>query len=147
MATVTAQYLGMAAGLRDTSQRRPDGYVAGSCNIGPAEISRRRMVGHIGLLGTVAGLVVLVALGVHPLWRALLFFPASVSASGYLQASLHFCAGFGSRGLYNFGPLGVQQQVADPDALERDRRLSNRIGLASGLIGAAVGVVAILLPI
>lgn len=137
----------VAAPLQNASRPLTDAYVAGSCNIGPAEIARRRMVGHIGLLGTVVGGVVLVVVGVHPLWRVLLFFPASVSASGYLQALLHFCAGFGSRGVYNFGPLGAQHEVTDVHALERDRRTSNRIGLASGVIGAAVALVVILLPL
>jgi hypothetical protein len=83
-----------------------------------------------------------------PHWtRLLIALTAAVSASGYLQAWLHFCAGFGSSGVYNFGPLGTVQQVADAQARSRDRRRSLQIGLASVAIGLAVGVGAALLPI
>ena len=73
--------------------------------------------------------------------------PAAGSASGYLQAWLHFCAGFGSRGVYNFGPVGSVSEVASPEARARDRARSIRIGVASLAIGVVVAVVAALLPI
>ncbi len=136
----------MTADARRNDPLADDAYVPGRCNIGPAEIARRRMVGHIGLAGTIVGFVILVLLPIHPLWRLLLFFPASVSASGYLQAALHFCAGFGSRGIFNFGQLGQRHEIIDPESLARDRAMSNRIGLTSGLVGMIVAIVAVLLP-
>jgi hypothetical protein len=78
--------------------------------------------------------------------RSLLTLPAAAAASGYLQAWLKFCAGFGSRGIFNFGPLGDTQQVVDEDARARDRARAKRIGLASLAIGVAVGVVAAVIP-
>jgi len=123
------------------------GYEPGVCNIGPAEIARRRRAGHAGLAVTVVLFAVLVALGVPHWARLVLIVPAGGSASGYLQAWLHFCAGFGSQGVYNFGPLGTTQVVADRQARARDRLKSLRIGLASLAIGLAVGVVAALMPV
>ncbi len=123
------------------------GYEPGVCNIGPAEIARRRRAGHAGLAVTVVLFAVLVALGVPHWARLVLIVPAAGSASGYLQAWLHFCAGFGSRGVYNFGPLGTTQVVADRQARARDRLQSLRIGLASLAIGLAVGVGAALMPV
>jgi hypothetical protein len=73
--------------------------------------------------------------------------PVAVSASGYLQAYLKFCAGFGSRGIYNFGDVGTTDKVADATAKALDKAKANRIGLASFAIGLAVAVVAVLLPI
>jgi hypothetical protein len=73
--------------------------------------------------------------------------PAGVSASGYLQAQLHFCAGFGSQGVFNFGDVGTTQSVADAQARARDHRRSMEIGLASLAIGVAVAVVAAFIPI
>jgi hypothetical protein len=73
--------------------------------------------------------------------------PATVAASGYLQARFRFCAGFGARGVFNFGPVGSVVTVTDADALARDRRMSRRIGLASLVIGVVVAVVAVLVPI
>jgi hypothetical protein len=138
----------MTAAFRDETHETletSESYVPGTCNIGPAEIARRRLTGHVGLVVTVLGFLALTAVQVNALWRLLLFLPAAVSASGYLQAVLHFCAGFGSRGVYNFGPLGGREQVADPEALARDRSMSRRIGFGSAAIGAVVAIGAVLL--
>jgi hypothetical protein len=122
------------------------GYHPGVCNIGPAEIARRRRAGHVGALATVGLFTVLVALDAPPLARLTVALPAAVAASGYLQAWLKFCAGFGSRGTFNFGPLGRVDEVTDPEARARDRAKATQIGLASLGIGIAVGVVAVLVP-
>ncbi len=122
-------------------------YSPGVCNIGPAEIARRRMAGHLGLLVTAAGLAALVVTGAPHWTRLILVLPAGASASGYLQAWFHFCAGFGSRGVYNFGPLGTVSQVAEPEARARDLATSIRIGVAALAIGIVVAIMAALLPI
>jgi hypothetical protein len=122
-------------------------YSPGVCNIGPAEIARRRMAGHLGLVVSGCVLAALIVVGAPHWTRLILVLPAGASASGYLQAWFHFCAGFGSRGIYNFGPLGTVQQVGDPEARARDRARSVRIGVGSLVIGAAVAIVAALLPI
>ncbi len=122
-------------------------YQPGVCNIGPAEITRRRMVGHIGVAVSAALLVGLIALHAPPLARLIVALPAAMAATGYLQAQLHFCAGFGSRGVFNFGELGRVVEVVDPAARARDRRRSMQIGLASAAIGLAVAVLAVLLPL
>ncbi len=79
-------------------------------------------------------------------WRLLVALPAMTSASGYIQARKHFCAGFGSRGVFNFGPLGLSQEVTDPEARALDAAASRRIGLQSAGIGLAVAGVALVLP-
>jgi hypothetical protein len=122
-------------------------YKAGSCNIGPAEIARRRMSGHIGLAATIVMLALLLLLHAPSWARLILVLTAGGAASGYLQAWLHFCAGFGSRGVYNFGALGRQEQVVNAADRARDRARSTAIGLASLAIGVVVGVVAVLLPV
>ncbi len=121
-------------------------YRPGICNIGPAEIARRRRAGHVGLLVTIVAFAALVVIDAPPLARLILVLPAAAAASGYLQAWLKFCAGFGSRGIFNFGPVGDTQQVVDEDARTRDRAKARRIGLASLAIGIAVGVVAAVIP-
>jgi hypothetical protein len=122
-------------------------YRPGICNIGPAEITRRRRAGHVGLLATIVVLAALVAIGAPPVARLLVGLPAALSASGYLQAWLRFCAGFGSRGVFNFGALGPTQAVVDPAARARDRARARQIGLASLVIGVAIAVVAAVLPL
>ncbi len=122
-------------------------YRPGLCNIGPAEIARRRRAGHVGLLATVVVVVVPIAAGAPRGVRFVAALPAAGAASGYLQARLRFCAGFGSRGVFNFGPLGEVQQVGDPDARRRDRTRSLQIGLSSLVIGLAAGAAAVALPL
>ena len=122
-------------------------YQPGVCNIGPAEISRRRRGGHVALLATAVLFGILVALHAPALARFLVALPAAAAATGYLQAALKFCAGFASRGIFNFGQLGVTEQVADPVARSRDRRRANEIFGASLVIGVVVGAIAVILPL
>jgi hypothetical protein len=124
-----------------------DGYRPGVCNIGPAEIARRRRAGNVGLVASVVVLAALVVLDVAPVARIVVALPAMISASGYLQASLKFCAGFGSRGIFNFGEVGPTQEVADEASRAADRTKARQIGLASAAIGVLVGIVAVLLPL
>jgi hypothetical protein len=121
-------------------------YIPGVCNIGPEEIARRRRAGHLAAVITLATLLVLLALGVPPLVRFVIALPAAGAAVGYLQAMLKFCAGFGSVGEFNFGPLGRAQRIADPAARARDRVRSVQIFAVSVAIGALVGLGAVLLP-
>jgi hypothetical protein len=137
------------SGLPGTPHAEPfgTGYQPGVCNIGPAEIARRRRAGHVGLIAAVALLAVLVAIGAPPLARLLVALPAAAAASGYLQAWLKFCVGFGSRGIFNFGPVGQTAQAPEGDARARDRARARQIGLASLAIGVAVGVIVMILPL
>lgn len=123
------------------------GYQPGICNIGPAEIARRRRAGHAGLIAAITLLAVLVAIGAPPLARLLVALPAAASSSGYLQAWLKFCAGFGSRGVFNFGRVGQTEQAPEGVARARDRARSGQIGLASLAIGVAVAVIVVILPL
>lgn len=125
----------------------PVEYVPGVCNIGPAEIARRRRAGHVGLVATIAALGVAVAVDAPRPVRLLVGLPAATAASGYLQARARFCAGFGSVGVFNFGAVGATRSVVDPEARAADQATARRIGLRSTLIGAAAGVGAALLPL
>jgi hypothetical protein len=121
-------------------------YVPGVCNIGPAEIGRRRQAGWLGLGATALLWALLWLLRVPAAWRLLLFIPAATGASGFLQAALHFCAGFGSRGLLNFGPeLGKTESVQQAEFRLTDRRRAGQIGLYSALVGIAVALAAFFL--
>ena len=122
-------------------------YIPGQCNIGAAEIAGRRRAGHVGLVATIGLLAVLVAIGAPPLARLVIALPAAIAASGYLQARLRFCAAYGSRGVYNFDALGQTERVADDEARRRDRVRATQISVASGLVGLAVAIAAVLLPI
>jgi hypothetical protein len=122
-------------------------YVPGVCNIGPAEIARRRRSGHVGLAIGLVVLAGLVAFDAPRAARLILVLPAAVAASGYLQAWFRFCAGFGSRGIFNFGELGHTDDVVDPVARAKDRAKARGIALASVAIGIVVAVGAFVLPV
>jgi hypothetical protein len=143
--------INMAAegGKLGSSARRDDaGYQAGTCNIGPAEVARRRRTGHVGLAITVVLLGVLLALDAPTWMRLILFVPAAVGAAGYLQAHFRFCADYGWRGVFNVGERaghGRTTAVADAAARRADRRRAMLISLGSGVIGLAVGLLALAL--
>ncbi len=121
-------------------------YVPGVCNIGKAEIRRRRQSGWLGLAATIVLWGVFWILRVPAPWRLFLFLPATIGATGFLQAALHFCAGFGMRGVFNFGSeVGKTESVEQAEFRRKDRRKSNLIFLYSVLVGAAVAVAGVLL--
>ena len=134
-----------AAGRASANQESE--YRPGVCNIGSEEIARRRRAGHLGVVATLATLAILLAIDAPPLARLLLTFPAAGAATGYLQAWLKFCAGFGSAGVFNFGPLGGTVKVDDAESRRRDRARSIQIFLGAVTIGLAIGVVAAVVPI
>lgn len=135
----------LLAASHQPSRETAHAYQAGVCNIGPAEIAARRRSGHVGAVLTVGLLALLLALDAPPLARLLVAVPATMSAIGYLQAYLHFCAAYGFWGAFNFGRLGNRQTVIDPDSQARDRRRALQIALAGMGIGLAVGLLAIAL--
>lgn len=118
------------------------GYVPGVCNIGRVEIARRMQVGWVGAIVTIAVCIVLPVAHVPAVWRLLLFLPAALAASGFLQAYMHFCAGFGSRGLFNFGSeVGKTETVTQAEFRAKDRKKARLIIALSACIGAVVAVV------
>ena len=140
---MTFTYLAAAGSAADS----PAVYQPGVCNIGPAEIRRRRNVGHIGVAATLVVIAVLVAIGAPPWTRLAATLPAAIAASGYIQARTKFCAGFAQRGIFNFGGSGDSVTVADAEARALDLRRARQISLRSFAIGAAVGLLAALLPV
>ena len=105
-------------------------YEPGVCNIGPAEIAARRRTGHVGVLVTLIAFVFLIAVDAPTPWRLLLFLPADIAASGYLQARLHFCANFGMRGVFNFSDqLQDTDSVLAAEARARDRRKALQVSV------------------
>ncbi len=124
----------------DASPYRP-----GACNIGPAEIARRRRSGVAALAAAGLLAVALVAVDAPPSARWLVAFPLAGGAVGLLQARFRFCAGYGLAGLRNFGPLGAQERVADGAARRADRVRALLIFFAAAAIGLAGAAAFVLL--
>lgn len=121
-------------------------YQPGVCNIGPADITFRRRSGHLSAVAAAGLLGLLLAARAPRLARLLVAIPAAGAASGYIQARSHFCAGYGSAGVYNFGALGNQQKVTDDAARALDAARARRIGMQSLAVGLAVAGLAVALP-
>ena len=125
----------------------PTEYQPGLCNIGPAEIARRRRAGHTGLAAALGLFILLVAVGAPDWMRFLVAIPAIGAAAGHIQARLKFCAGFGAAGVFNFGQLGPTERVHAAEDRARDRARAVQIGKTSIAIGIAAGLVAVVIPV
>ncbi len=124
-----------------------DTYIPGVCNIGPAEIKARRASGYLGLVITIVLFILFYISDVAPVWRLSVFIPAAVSAIGFLQAYLHFCANFGMRGLFNLGDdLQHVESVDQVEYRRKDQRKAITIIAGSAIVGLLVAFVAYWLP-
>ncbi|MBH1980212.1 hypothetical protein I8H89_01705 [Candidatus Saccharibacteria bacterium] len=122
-------------------------YIPGVCNIGPAEIRMRRMTGYIGLAITLVLFVIFYLVPIDAAWRLLVFIPATLAATGFLQAYLHFCAKFGMSGLFNVGDDMKEQHTVDQiEFRKKDQQKAITIIAGSAAIGVAVALLAYFLP-
>ena len=122
-------------------------YIPGVCNIGPAEIKKRKQAGWMGLATTVVLWGIFIYLNAAPPWRLLLFFPVMMSAVGFIQAYMHFCAYFGFASFFNFGDVGKNDTVLQAEFRFQDRRKAWQIIIYSVIIGIAVAALAYIFSI
>jgi hypothetical protein len=125
-----------------------DGYRPGACNIGPAEIARRRRTGWVGLGAAAVLAAALLIVDAPAAARWLLALPLAVGAIGFLQAHFRFCAAYGAAGIRNYGAIGdTVGRVEDAAARRADRSKAVAIALAGGAIGVAGALSLVLLPV
>lgn len=125
----------------------PSSYQAGACNIGPAEIARRRRAGLAGVATAVVIAVALIAIGA-PWWMRLAMFPPLAGGLVSLeQARRRFCVGFAMAGIRNFGPLGSAEKVAVAAERAADRRAALVLTGYMSAIAAVISVIVARLPI
>jgi hypothetical protein len=116
------------------------------CNIGPAEIARRRRIAIALSVATAVVALGLVGFHAPPLVRLGIWPFAAGAAVTWLQVVYRFCVRFGSLGIENFGALGSEVPV-DASIRAADRRRALTMIGEGSLIGAAVALVLVLLPI
>lgn len=128
----------------------PASYQAGACNIGPAEIARRRRAGLVAVGIAVAIAVGLIVVGA-PWWMRLAVFPPLAGGLISLeQARRHFCVAFAMAGIRNFGSLrslGSPDKVAGSAERAADRRAAVVLTGYMSAIAAVITIVVALLPI
>ena len=116
--------------------------IAQRCNIGPAEVARRRRSAIFASILFVLIATVVVVVGVPPLARLLLWPIAAAVGVTWLQVVHRFCVAFGALGLENFGRLGDQVGV-DPAERAADRRRAFQVIVEGALIGLALTLVVV----
>lgn len=125
----------------------PDGYRAGACNIGPAEIARRRRAGYVGVAAAAVLAILLVVFDAPAAARLAIAVPLSVGILGFLQARSRFCVAYGMGGLRNFGELGTETRIADAGDRLADRRRAILMGSAAFAASVVIAGVFALLPL
>lgn len=121
-------------------------YVPGVCNIGKNEITKRQTAGWIGLIITVGLFGLFTYLEVPRFWRLLIFIPATMTAIGFLQARMHFCAYFGMRGVFNFVEIGKTDTIEQAEFRAKDRRKAWQIIIYSVIVAVLITIPAYYLP-
>jgi hypothetical protein len=120
---------------------------AQACNIGPAEISRRRRGAYALFAAGIVIALALVAIEADPLLRLGLALPFGAGMVTWLQARRRLCVGFAVAGIRNLGGRGDAERVTDAEILRTDRAAAMRVVRDGSLIGVAIAVVFALLPI
>jgi hypothetical protein len=121
-------------------------YRPGQCNIGSAEIARRRRGAWVATLMTIGLYVLLVASGLPPLMRLGVALPAAAAAITWLQVRERFCVAFGGAGVFNLGPLGRPSVVVAEAERRADRRKAASMIVRGALLGLLVGIAAVRVP-
>lgn len=122
-----------------------DTYQAGVCNIGGAEVARRRQVAILGGVLYLALALYSIIQNFSPIASLVLLAPASIFAVGYVQSRKRFCFAYGLMGTFNFQKLGSITKVEDKAALAADRRMALQIVIQS--LGIAFILTAIIVVV
>jgi hypothetical protein len=122
-------------------------YIAGSCNIGKAEIRQRQVVALIGLFLSVSALIGFISTKASPSIRLGIFLPLTIFSVGYVQSRKKFCLAFGFMGTFNFARLGKMSKVVDKASLAADRKTAASILLQSLGLAAILTFAVYLLPL
>jgi hypothetical protein len=121
-------------------------YIPGVCNIGQAEIARRKRIGWAGLILAIVFLVLFAQFDAGKVWLLLIFLSSAASASGFIQGKMHFCAAFGLMNVFNFGSdAGTTDTVIQAEFRAQDKKKALQILGYSTLVGLVVTLAAFLL--
>jgi hypothetical protein len=123
----------------------PNNYIPGVCNIGKEEANKRKQVGIAGLILTVIAYSLFIYFDVSKGVRFLIFIPAVISASGLLQARMHFCVYYRLAEMFNFDSLGKSSKVENDEFVRKDKRRARQIIYYSILIGIVIGLIAVVI--
>ena len=116
------------------------------CNIGPAEIARRRRSAIVFTIVASALALALVVSDLPPVARLGLWPFATAAAITWLQVVHRFCIAFGAVGIENLGAIGQEVRV-DSEQRAADRRRAVQLVVEGSVIGAIVSLALVVLPV
>lgn len=121
-------------------------YIPGVCNIGIEERKIRRNIGVFGAVLTLIFLFFSLVLDLRSIYRIIIFLPAFMSALGFLQYKMHFCAEFGILGVYNFDKAFRKKiSIMESEFLKQDRIKALKIIVYSLLVAIFITLIALVI--
>ena len=120
-------------------------YISGACNIGPAEIKRRKQGAYLGGALYLIVSISLIASDASKSARLWVFLPAALFAVGYIQSKRKFCVAYGFLGIFNFEKLGKTTKIKVNQELKADRKYAIKLLTQSILISVALTLMVVVL--
>lgn len=106
-------------------------YQAGVCNIGGAEVAKRKQLSYVGGLIFILFLLTAVIQDFSLTQTSLAIAPAILFSVGFIQSRRKFCLAYGLMGTFNFAKIGTLTRIEDRDSLKADRGTAISILLQS----------------
>ena len=120
-------------------------YISGACNIGPAEIKRRKQGAYLGGALYLIVSISLIASDASKSARLWVFLPAALFAVGYIQSKRKFCVAYGFLGIFNFEKLGKTTKIKVNQELKADRKYAIKLSVQALLIAITLTLLIILI--
>lgn len=118
-------------------------YVAGSCNIGPSEVKRRKQGAILGGVLFLLTALLFILTDASTATRLIVFIPAMLFSVGYFQSRRKFCVAFGFLGVFNFENVGKARKITVNQDLLADRKYAVKLLLQSAVVAIALTSVVI----
>ena len=120
-------------------------YISGACNIGPAEIKRRKQGAYLGGALYLIVSISLIASDASRSARLWVFLPAALFAVGYIQSKRKFCVAYGFLGIFNFEKLGKTTKIKVNQELKADRKYAIKLSVQALLLAIILTLLTILI--
>ncbi len=130
----------------DGSNSSNEKYIPGTCNIGREEIKRRKAGGWAGLVLTVIAITLLLWFSAPHWLRLVVFIPAVMGATGFIQAYNKFCVYFGFGHMFNLGEVGKTDTIDQKEFRAKDRARAWQLLAYAFATGLIITVIVYLLP-
>ncbi len=113
-------------------------YISGACNIGPAEIKRRKQGAVVGGIAFLLTALLLISTNTSSSARLIAFLPALLFTVGLIQSRRKFCVAYGFLGVFSLEKLGATTKISINQDLKADRSYAIKLLLQSVLAAAVL---------